>query len=219
MPASRAAVAVTAAAAALAAIPAIAHAQPSPALAAAAMPAFTAAPATATTYATMPASSATPAAPTDLHDAVHAYLEPGVAAGVATSLYGAVELDGGYRLGDSPLWLHGRVSHGAFATFSDRVLGSDLTEARLGLEARGCSDNDIACLVGGVDFAYRHEMLSTANEDPTPNTTNITFVAAIARVGLDLGTKHVRFRPSVELGVRQGGWSNLGATTGLAFAW
>ena len=217
MPAPLAATAAIAGAAALAASPAIARAQPSPALVDA--PAFAATPAAATAYAVTPAPTAPPAAPPEPRDAVRAYLEPGLAAGVATTLYAAVQLDAGYRLGDSSLWLHGRVAHGTFTTIIDRVLSSDLTEARLGLEARGCSDNGIACIVGGVDFAYRHELLSTVDGDEPPHTTDVTFAAAIARVGLDLGITHLRIRPSLELGVRQGGLSNAGFTTGLAVVW
>lgn len=144
-----------------------------------------------------------------------AYLEPGITAGITRgALYGAVELDGGYRLSDTPLWLHGRFAQGALAEIERDTMNSDFTEARLGLEARGCLFDGIACLVGGVDFGYRHEMFVAAHDHETAD-----LAVAIARLGLDLGGKHLRVRPSIETGVQQGGWNGLGFTTGIAYLW
>ena len=144
-----------------------------------------------------------------------AYLEPGIEAGITHgAVYGALEFDGGYRLSDTPLWLHGRFAQGALAEIERDTMNSDFTEARLGLELRGCLLDHIACLVGGVDFAYRHEMLVSAHDHTTAD-----LAVAIARLGLDLGGNHIRFRPSIETGVEQGRWNGLGFTAGIAYTW
>jgi hypothetical protein len=144
-----------------------------------------------------------------------AYLEPGIEAGITRgAFYGALEFDGGYRLSDTPLWIHGRFAQGALAEIERDTMNSDFTEARLGLEARGCVLDGIACLVGGVDFGYRHEMFVAAHDRDTAD-----LAVAIARLGLDIGGKHLRVRPSIETGVAQGGWNGLGFTTGIAYTW
>lgn len=160
------------------------------------------------------AESPLPGEPVD--DATgHAYLEPGIALGVTRgALYGAIELDGGYHLGSTPFWLHGRFAQGALAVVEDSTMTSDFTEARLGLETRGCLLDGIACLVGGVDFGYRHEMLTAHHARQTSDVA-----VAIARVGLDVGGKHLRIRPSIETGVEPGGWNGLGLTAGIAYTW
>ena len=145
--------------------------------------------------------------------ATGAYLEPGVEAGLTRGgFYGALQLDGGYRLGDTPLWLHGRFAHGGMAGIDEVTMSSDFTEARAGIEARTCGFQGLVCLVGGLDAGYRHQRLLAQYDDERDN-----LAAAIARLGLDVGGKHLRFRTGVESGVDQGGWNGLGLTTGLAY--
>ena len=144
-----------------------------------------------------------------------AYLEPGLEAGITHSaFYGALELDAGYHLSDTPLWLHGRFAQGALLEIKGDTMNSDFTEARVGLEARGCLFDGIACLVAGVDFGYRHEMFVATHDHDSSD-----LVVGIARLGLDIGGKHLRVRPSIETGVEQGGWNGLGFTTGIAYTW
>jgi hypothetical protein len=144
-----------------------------------------------------------------------AYLEPGLEAGITHgAVYGALELDAGYHLSDTPLWLHGRFAQGIVGPVDQDTMTSDFTEARLGLEARGCLFEGIACLVGGVDFGYRHEMFISRFEH-----NNADLAVGIARLGLDLGGKHLRLRSSIETGVEQGGWNGLGLTAGIAYTW
>src|SRR5438132_908311 len=57
-----------------------------------------------------------------------AYLVPGVEVGITPgAFYGAVELDGGYHLGDTPLWLHGRFAQGNLARIEENTMSSDFT--------------------------------------------------------------------------------------------
>lgn len=164
-----------------------------------------------------------------------AYLEPGIEAGIADELYyGALQLDGGYHLGATPLWLHARFAQGALAARFQRMStrSSDFTEARLGLEARGCVLADHICLVGGVDFGYRHGLSAAAPASPgsspaSPGSAASATAAAvtgglgvaIARLGLDLGGANLRFRPSIETSVHHGGWSGLALSSGIAYVW
>ncbi|HEX8113908.1 MAG TPA: hypothetical protein VF516_39525 [Kofleriaceae bacterium] len=156
-----------------------------------------------------------PATPSSDPTAARSYLEPGLDVGLATAgLYGALQLDGGHRLGDGPIWLHARLAHGGMGVIEETTMTSDFTDARVGLEARGCALDGIACLVSGLDAGYRHERLVTDYRN-----TRADLAAAIARLGLDLGGKHLRLRASLETAVAQRGWDGLGLTTGIAYAW
>jgi hypothetical protein len=153
--------------------------------------------------------------PRTIDDGGTLYLEPGIEAGdTRIGLFGALELDGGYHLSSTPFWLHGRLAHGAMRIIEETTMTSDFTEARLGLEARGCELDGIACLIGGVDFGLRHELLVTNHTNQVANNA-----VAIARVGFDLGSRHLRLRPSLEAAVQPGHWNSLGFTAGIAYTW
>lgn len=159
-----------------------------------------------TAPATAPATPPTP---------ISAYLEPGIEAGATWgALYGAIELDGGYRLGNGPVWLHSRLAQGGLSAEEGHNMSSDFTEARIGAEVRGCVVEGIACLVGGLDLGYRHEMLEVGGGRET-----LDLGVAVARLGLDLGGDHLRFRPSVELSADQTRPNGIGFTAGIAYTW
>jgi len=112
-------------------------------------------------------------------------------------LYAGAVLGGGYRLNEL-LALHAavetataRVVHVAgidqYGGTSDRFF-----EARGGLELHECLTGNALCAVGGVDVGYRAETLTgTGGMD-------LSGAEAVARIGLDVGTPHVRFRPMFE---------------------
>jgi hypothetical protein len=154
------------------------------------------------------------ASPSDA-PASDAYLEPGLEVGLSrTGFYGALQLDGGRRLGDGAFWLHGRLAQGSMAGIDERTMASDFTEARVGLEARSCGLHGVLCLVTGLDAGYRHERLLAEYDN-----TRADLAAAIPRLGLDLGGTRLRVRASVETAFDQRGWDGLGLTTGVAYAW
>jgi hypothetical protein len=162
-----------------------------------------------------PAAAGAAAAPAPATALAAAYLEPGVEVGATRGgFYGALQLDGGHRLADTPIWLHARLAHGGMAGVDEVTMSSDFTEARLGLEARTCGLHGHLCLVGGLDAAYRHQRLVAEYDNQ-----NDDLGAAIARLGLDAGGQHLRFRTGLEAGVDQRGSNSLGLTTGLAYAW
>ena len=180
--------------------------------------------ATATAFASLLATTAVahaepslvaPVASSASAPASDSYLELGLDVGYsAVDLYNALQLDGGHRLGGGPIWLHARLAHGGMGNLEQTTMNSDFTEARLGLEARGCVLSGFACLVGGLDAGYRHERQLTEFTNARADLAE-----AIARLGLDLGGRHLRLRGSVETAVSQRGWDGLGLTTGIAYAW
>ncbi|HEU4728017.1 MAG TPA: hypothetical protein VFT22_09020 [Kofleriaceae bacterium] len=148
---------------------------------------------------------------------ITSFVEAGAAAGFTqTDLYGALQLDGGHRL-VGPLWLHARLARADTATI--HVAGSDppslssFTEARLGLELRGCRRDGRICLVGGVDAGYVAETYDRPVDLPGSDAT------ATGRVGLDFGGSNLRMRTSVEGGRGLDNWRIGGLTIGLAYGW
>lgn len=112
-------------------------------------------------------------------------------------LYAGGVLAGGYRINDL-------ISlHAALETATARILhfpGVDqyegttdrFSEARGGLELRTCRRGDALCAVGGVDLGFRDETVT--GDQPM----GLSGAEAVARIGLDLGTRRVRVRPMFE---------------------
>lgn len=156
-----------------------------------------------------------PATPPSAPASSDAYLEPGLEVGLSHGgFYGALQLDGGHRLGDGAFWLHGRLAEGNMLGIDERTMASNFTEVRVGLEARSCGLHGVLCLVTGLDAGYRHERLLADHDN-----TRADLAAAIPRLGLDLGGTRLRVRASVETVFDQRGWDGVGLTTGVAYAW
>src|SRR5690349_2122074 len=79
------------------------------------------------------------------------YVGVGVEVGAQRALMGGLKLDGGYRLGQTPFFLHGQVTTG--------YSGSDGTyqQVRLGGESRGCALGGLLCAFAGLDVGYQHD--------------------------------------------------------------
>jgi hypothetical protein len=151
-----------------------------------------------------------------------AYLEPGVAiGGTSDGLYGAAHLDGGGRL-VGPLWLHARLAQGDVAIInlaaSSAPLLSSFTEARLGLELRGCRATGHLCLFGGVDAGYALQTLQRAGDMSTASD-GPSVATATARLGLEVGGGALRLRTAIEAARGQGDWGTGGVTLGIARTW
>ncbi len=152
--------------------------------------------------------------------AIAAYLEPGVAVGgVRDGLYGALHLDGGHVL-FGPLWLHARFAQGGVADInlagSSAPQLSSFTEARLGLEVRGCREGGHFCLLGGIDAGYALESFDRTGD---MSSAGAAVATATARLGFDVGSAPMRLRTSVEAARGQGGWRTGGLTIGVARTW
>jgi hypothetical protein len=81
-------------------------------------------------------------------------------------------------------------------------------QARVGLEARGCSTGSIVCGFGGVDAAFTAIQFYSGN-----------VVLLLPRVGLDIGSRHVRLRIALELGVDGKADVAAGLDAGIAYRW
>lgn len=121
---------------------------------------------------------------------------PALGATYDGDIYAGLAGAGLYRINDL-IAVHGaveaataRVVH--FAGI-DQYEGTQdrFVEARAGIELRRCA-NPALCGIAGVDVGYRSEHV-TGRMD-----TNLSGAEAVARIGLDVGTPHVRFRPTFE---------------------
>ncbi len=112
-------------------------------------------------------------------------------------LYAGAVLAGGYRITDL------FSVHAALETATARILhfpGIDqyegtsdrFSEARGGVELHECVRSDALCGIAGVDLSYRGETVS--GNQPM----SLSGAEAVARLGLDVGTRTVRFRPMFE---------------------
>lgn len=128
------------------------------------------------------------------------YIGVGLEAGAQRALMGGIKVDGGKRIGTSPLFAHAQITGGAS--------GSDgsYQQVRIGVEARGCVLADWVCAFGGVDAGYQHDhMIDTpwfwASDDggsPPMEEVDAHDLMAVPRVGLELGTP-IRLRTALEL--------------------
>ncbi|HET9987652.1 MAG TPA: hypothetical protein VFQ65_04015 [Kofleriaceae bacterium] len=134
------------------------------------------------------------------------YVEGGAMVGANDAyLTASAVLAGGLQLGDSPLWVHGQVVHGALGQLFGDGSGT-LDQARLGLELRECTLSGIVCGIAGIDAGIQHthfvghadNLFDSTSSEP-PMTTDRAAGIAVLRVGLDVGGKHLRYRPEIEM--------------------
>jgi hypothetical protein len=124
------------------------------------------------------------------------YVGVGVELGGQRALMGGFFLDGGYRLGDTSLFAHGRVTGGASGS------DGDYQQVRAGIEARSCSDSGWVCGFAGVDAGYQHDNMIDApffcwsgdnGGGCEPEMTEAHDLMAVPRVGVEVG-RSVRAR-------------------------
>ncbi len=108
-------------------------------------------------------------------------------------LYAGLAAAGLYRV-DDLLAVHAAVEAATARVIHfpgiDQYEGTQdrFAEARGGLELRHCV-REALCALGGVDVGYRREH---------EGAMDLSGPEAVARIGLDIGTARVRFRPVVE---------------------
>lgn len=143
-----------------------------------------------------------------------AYLQLGSSLGADDAgMWLAGTLDGGLRLGDTPLWAHGQLGYGSASEGFFQSGHGTFESARGGLEARVIIPHTLG-IVGvyaGFDVGYR----SLGFGDKMSSSAGDT--VAVARGGLDLGTTHLRFRPGIEMLPVENG--PLALTAALAYQW
>ncbi len=118
----------------------------------------------------------------------------------------AVTLDGGYRLGARPLYLHARAASGSFSDLSEAFGGPDdpfiygdarYMQLRAGVEAMPCAYGGRVCGVFGADLGALHTGDTTGPRTDTPSA-RYTEEQLIGRVGIDAGGRHLRVRATVD---------------------
>jgi hypothetical protein len=132
------------------------------------------------------------------------YLDLGVEAGALRTMVGGAHLQGGYRLGDTPLFAHAQLSAGQSGS------DGDYQQMRVGAEARGCVWGERICAFGGLDVGYQHDhvvdqpslLFSLAWEDDDTYVATAHDVIAVPRVGFELGGA-VKLRTALELPMYQ----------------
>ncbi len=168
--------------------------------------------ATTTIAAAQPALTA--AAPAPAATANDSYVGLSMTAGADdVGIYGGWVVDGGRRISDHT-WAHVGLTLGGMAGVDEPVYASHFSRAQAGLETRRCVLDGAACAVLGADVAYRDEQLMAEYDQGARRG-----LAGIARAGLDTGSKHFRFRPSLEGLVDSKGLGGVGVTAGLAYQW
>lgn len=146
------------------------------------------------------------------------YLAGGVLIGGDHAIVGAVTLDGGYQLRGS-LFVHALVATGTAGGVDEPSYNSSYHAARLGLEERGCLV-DALCGYAGLDVGVRHVDYMAEYD-----STNTTGAVVVPRIGLDVGSSHLRFRPGIE-GILDGsrnnsiaGFDGIDLTAAVAYRW
>jgi len=171
------------------------------------------------------------------------YVNVGASAGVMRIFAAGVNVDGGMRLGDSPLFAHGQVAVGKSGSGAYQ-------QARTGIEARGCITQGWLCGFGGLDVGYQHDHADGAILFGHPQhdlgsdqdfydvfaadelVTDSHDLLAVPRVGIEVG-RELRARLVLELpaytsldeqdcmssaGVRCGNGAGLMVSAGLGYA-
>ncbi|HEX2657682.1 MAG TPA: hypothetical protein VHU40_05400 [Polyangia bacterium] len=105
-----------------------------------------------------------------------------------------VALEGGWRLGNGPAWLHAAASWGD--TGDDQGPGSN-RQLRGGVEGRACVPDGTICGAGGLDAGFQNGHWSS-RDNPTHNDSSDALVV-IPRAGWDLGGHHWRARLGLEV--------------------
>ena len=154
------------------------------------------------------------------------YVSVGAAVGVDAAmdwLYTGLALEGGSRL-SSTWWLHGGVSIASrtgWGTPSHMTVVSptqiDSYGVRVGPEARRCWQGGAVCAVAGVDVGMR----------AIERYHKLSGLVLVHRIGLDLGSANLRFRPMVELALGPTDSSEgppvpdpaIGLTMSFAYQW
>lgn len=121
------------------------------------------------------------------------YLGVGGSLGVQRAIMGGMSIDGGTRMGDTPLFARGQLTGGKSGTDGSFV------QLRGGVEARGCAFRNLVCAFGGIDAGYQRDHVIDdqlfSNEQTEIDAHDLVL---IPRAGIEAGTK-IRLRTALEL--------------------
>ena len=123
-------------------------------------------------------------------------------------------------------WVHGSFLLGSasqiFATGSGSIM-----QGRIGGDLMSCNDNGALCAFVGADVgvqAVNYEGMSDpwfcdsdTGCEGDPISQHSTALLGVGRVGLDLGGKHLRWRPGVEASATSDGGAGFNLTQSIAY--
>lgn len=137
----------------------------------------------------------------------------------------SIAAEAGYRIGDSPLWVHGKYVSGVVNNGLFGNLGITLWQARAGAEGRACLLDGALCGIAGLDLGLQHSATHKYEGVPLVDqhlamTTVTDRPIAVPRIAIDAKITHgLRVRPGAELVVDNHGYNGVAAGAGLAYQW
>ena len=155
------------------------------------------------------------------------YVQGGVLAGGNDGLFTAgASVEVGKRVAPFA-WAHASFMMGSagelFATGTGSVM-----QARIGVDLMTCSDNGALCAYAGADIGLQAAQYhgtsdpwfcdGDANDcmgDPIDKSDGGAI--GVGRVGLDIGGKHIRWRPGIEASVAAAGLNGVNLTQSIAY--
>jgi hypothetical protein len=137
---------------------------------------------------TLTATAATAAA--ESYDAAQSvkpsqgYLGVGGTLGAQRAIVGGMYIDGGKRIGGSPLFVHGQLTGGKSGT------DGSFAQLRAGAEARGCVFNGLFCAFAGADAGYQRDHMIDEGWFGNPDTEiDAHDLLLVPRAGVEAGGK------------------------------
>jgi hypothetical protein len=174
-------------------------------------------------------STAAHADPPEAMSPPTAELAVGVMVGYDSNTFGAITVEGTYRLVGG-LWAHAMAGYGDTewkSSVGDQALdgtydGSYIT-ARAGVEEHLCTISGL-CAFGGLDLGFRRMHFNSADKSMgtsvvLPADASYDRAVAVPRIGLDYGSRHLRFRPDFELDVDTDGLRGFQFNLPVAYRW
>jgi hypothetical protein len=132
----------------------------------------------------------------------HGYVGVGAELGGQRALMGGIKIDGGLRLGGSPLFARAQVTGGGSGS------DGDYQQIRIGVESRACSASGWVCAFAGIDAGYQHDNMidrpltfwsgDNTGSGPSPDMTEAHDLMAVPRAGVEVG-KTVRVRAALDV--------------------
>lgn len=137
-------------------------------------------------------------------------------------LSGGGMLEAGTRVTDH-VFVHGIATHGGTERLFSSGTGS-YTQLRGGADILSCEHTGARCVFVGADLGVQHVQWSGMvgslfdnSGDGTPVSYSRTRMIGVARLGVDMGGTHLRWRPSVELAMSDNGGNGLNVMQSLAY--
>ena len=160
--------------------------------------------------------------------AAHTYVSTGANAGLVNQFIAlGGQLEVGRQLANSPVSLHA-----AFATGEADELFStgngQFQQVRVGADLRGCNSNGVLCAFLGTDVGFQHTrwvgdegtwLVDEGGGDTMTVTKDSSRMIGVGRIGLDIGGKHLRWRPGIEAVLDGSGINNGEITQSIAYRW